>query len=450
MEKQIQQQLYFNHFKQTANLAYPIVIGQLGHIALAVVDNIMIGQLGAYPLAAASLANAIFIQIFIFGLGVSFALSPLVAAVNESGNEKECLSLFHNSFIINLSLGLALFLIMQLAYFLIPYLGQEKEVELLSGPYLQTLALSIIPAMIFQTFRQFSDGLSRTKPAMYILLISVAVNAFLNWLLIYGNWGFPRLELVGAGLATLGTRLFAAIAIYFYMRFSQNYRRFNRVLLKLKYQINHFKDLIHLGIPTGAQYFFEVAAFASVAVIIGWIGAFELAAHQIALNLASITFMFAFGISSAASIRVGAETGKKNGDPKTAGNTALVMAASIMAFFGILFIILRNVLPQLYIDNPAVIEIAAALLVIAAIFQVFDGIQAVAIGILRGLKDVKIPTVFIFTSYWIMSIPVGYILGIEYNLGVEGVWYGFISGLASAAIMLTIRFFYKVKKLPLK
>ena len=197
------------------------------------------------------------------------------------------------------------------------------------------------------------------------------------------------------------------------------------------------------------QAFLEVVAFTSVAFIIGWIGAYELAAHQIALTLAAVTFMFASGLSHAAAIRVGAEHGKgADGDILRAGFSAFVLSAAVMAINGLLFVIFRYPLVSLFVDEIEVQEIAAGLLIIAAFFQIFDGVQAVGVGALRGIQDVKIPTVIVFISYWILSIPVGYLLGITFEIGVDGVWYGFVSGLGSASIMLTYRFWKKSKKNP--
>lgn len=417
---------------------------------MAVVDNLMIGQLGAVHLAASSLANAIFIQFMILGLGLTFALSPLVAAANRHGNEQECSSLLHHSLFINMAAAFILFGFIEIAVVILPHLGQEEQVVSYTIPYLQIIAASMIPIMFFQTYRQFSDGLTYARPAMYIMLIANLVNVFLNWIFIFGNLGFPRLELNGAGIATFGTRTFAGFAMFIYVLKSKRFSQFNPRNFSLNFHKKLVKKILQIGIPTSMQSFLEVVAFTSVAFIIGWIGTYELAAHQIALTMASVTFMFASGISHASAIRVGAEYGKEQaGETWIAGKSAFLLSASIMGVNGILFIVFRYPLVGMFIDNPTVQEIAAGLLIIAALFQVFDGVQAVGVGALRGIQDVKIPTIIVFISYWVLSIPIGYLLGIVLQFGVDGVWYGFVSGLGSAAIMLALRFRKKTKNEPL-
>ncbi len=432
------------HLKRTTQLAIPLVIGQLGHMALGVVDNIMIGQLGPVYLAAASLANAIFVQFMILGLGLTFALSALVAAANQPGNENECSSLLHHSLIINIVASVILLALMEASIGILPFLGQDEQVINLTTPYLRIMAISIIPMLFFQTYRQFSDGLTFVKPAMYFMLLANIVNIFLNWVLIFGNLGFPRLELNGAGISTLGNRIFAAVAMFLYVILHDRFKNFNPRYFKLNYQIDLIKKILKIGIPSSLQAFLEVFAFTGVAFIIGWIGAYELAAHQIALTLAAVTFMFALGISQASAICVGIEFGKgKQGDTRWSGLSAILLSALVMGVNGLIFVIFRDDLVGFFIEDISVREIAARLLIIAAIFQVFDGIQAVGVGALRGIQDVKIPTVIVFIAYWILSIPIGYLLGITWDFGVDGVWYGFVSGLASASFMLSWRFWKK-------
>jgi MATE family, multidrug efflux pump len=434
------------HLKKTTQLAIPLVIGQLGHMAMGVVDNLMIGHLGPVYLAAASISNAIFVQFMILGLGLSFALSALVATADQPGKEDECSSLLHHSLAINMVAAMLLLILMEASLFLLPYLGQEEEVVTLTAPYLGILAVSIIPMLFFQTYRQFSDGLSFAKPAMYIMLVANIVNIFFNWVLIFGNLGFPRLELIGAGISTFSNRVFAAVLMFLYVIFHKRFKKYNPRHFSFKYHKNLVIKILKIGIPSSMQAFLEVFAFTSVAFIVGWIGVNELAAHQIALTLASVTFMFALGISQAAAIRVGGEFGLgEKGDTLKAGFSAIVLSALVMAVNGLIFIVFRMELTSFFIDDFTVRDIAARLLIIAAIFQIFDGIQAVAVGTLRGIQDVKIPTVIVFIAYWVLGIPIGYLLGIEWGIGVDGVWYGFVAGLGSASVMLTWRFWRKAK-----
>ena len=430
-----------SHIRETLKLAYPIVIGQLGHMMLGVVDSLMVGKLGAVPLAAASLVNGLILLIVVLGIGMSVALTPLVAIAKGAGKNDECGIILRQGLLVNLVFSFLLVIVIYFLADLIIYLDQPPEVAKLAKSYLQILSFSIIPFMLFQTYRQFIEGLAFTKPAMFILLSANIINAFGNWLLIYGNWGFPRLELDGAGYSTLLTRIFIALVIFIYVIYSNNFKQFDPSLKFKSINWRVIKKIIDLGIPGGFQMFFEVGGFAFAAVMIGWIGAYELAAHQIAINLASITFMVALGISIAVTIRVGNYFGKKDlVGIKRAGYSALLIVTIIMGSFGIFFIVLRNFLPTLYISNIDVIEIAASLIVIAAIFQVVDGLQVVGIGILRGLTDLKAPMIIAFIAYWVIGLPVAYLLGFTFNFGVQGVWISFIVGLSLAAIFFIRRF----------
>ena len=439
---------YKAHIKKIIPLAMPIVIGHLGIMSMGIVDNIMIGRLGATWLAAASLGNALFSLLMILGLGATFALSPLIAAAFSAGDREECSILLHNGVWLFSAMAILIMFMLWGAEALIPFMGQEEEVALLAASYLHIVSWSMLPLMLFQTYRQFTDGLSHTRPAMYMLLLANGVNILFNWVLIYGHWGFPALELDGAALSTLITRIFLSLSLFIFVGTRRAYRAFRPTHIRLKLHREKIKKLLRLGIPSGFQAFFEIAAFSAMAVIIGWLGAEALAAHQIALSLAAITFMLVLGISSAASIRVGAEFGRPgHGDIRAAGFSSVWLGAGIMAVNGLLFVLFRKELVALFIDDAPVQHIAEQLLIIAAAFQIFDGIQAVAVGILRGIQDVKIPTAITFVAYWIINIPLGYLFGFIFNLGVEGVWYAFVLGLGSAALMLLGRFSHKSRLL---
>ena len=429
------------HIKETLKLAYPVVIGQLGHMMLGVVDSLMVGQLGAVPLAAASLVNGLILLIIVLGIGMSVALTPLVAIAKGSGNHDQCGIILRQGLLVNLVFSILLVLVVYFFADIIYYLNQPYEVAVLAESYLKILSFSIIPFMMFQTYKQFIEGLSFTKPAMIILILANIVNAFGNWILIFGNLGMPKLELDGAGFSTLLTRISIAVAIFIYVKYSKQIKQYDPTLRFRSINWSVIKKILDLGIPGGFQMFFEVGGFAFAAVMIGWIGAKELAAHQIAINLASITFMVGLGISIAATIRVGNYLGKKDLiGIKNAGYSALFIVAIIMGSFGIMFIILRNFLPTLYIEDPVVIEIASSLIIIAALFQVVDGLQVVGIGLLRGLTDLKAPMVIAFIAYWIIGLPVAYLLGFTFEFGVEGVWISFVVGLSIAAIFFIKRF----------
>ena len=436
------------HIKSTFKLAYPVMIGQLGWIMMGVVDSIMVGGLGPIPLAAASVSNGIFFLILIIGIGISYAVTPLTAIAVGAGKNDECAILFKQSIIINFLLGIILLIVTYYLSGIIKFLNQPDEVARQSISYTRILGYSIIPIMVFQTYKQFIEGLSNTRPAMVITIIANLINAAINWILVYGHLGFPKLELNGSGWATFFSRFFMAVVIIWYVINSGNFKQFNVSLVVKEINYKFIKKILALGVPSAFQYFFEVGAFSFAIIMIGWLGTIQLAAHQIAMNLASITYMATLGISSAGAIRVGNAVGKQDvHEVRRAGFTAIMLGALIMAACGIIFVLFRNLLPSLYIHNNSVITIASSLLIIAAMFEIFDGIQAVGIGVLRGLTDVKGPTLIAFFSYWIIALPIGYFFGFILKMQVVGVWVGFLVGLVSSAILLTLRFNKKSKKL---
>lgn len=436
------------HIKNTVQLSYPVIIGQAGLIMMGVVDNLLVGGLGASNLAAASIANSLFILIFILGIGICTAVTPLVAISVGARKEQDCGTIFINGHIVNFVVSFILMLVTYLASDFFSVLNQPVEVVKLATPYTKILSLSMIPVLIFQTNKQFIEGLSVMRPGMVISITANIINGMVGWILIYGKFGMPALGLIGAGIATFSSRLFMALSISFYIFSSSRFKNLN-LSLRIKH-INYsiIKKILSLGIPSATQYFFEVGAFTSAAIMIGWLGTDQLAAHQIAINLASISFMCTLGISTAGSIRVGYGVGKGNiTETRRAGFTAILLGEALMTLFGIIFVLFRNNLPAFYIKDPAVISIASSLLIIAALFQIFDGTQAVGIGILRGLTDVKGPTLITFIAYWVIGLPVGYLLGFHYNLGVQGVWIGLMFGLVTSAILLTLRFNHKSKQI---
>ena len=432
----------------TLTLAYPVIIGQLGLIMMGVVDSIMVGRLGAVPLAAASLGNSLIFLILIIGIGSSIVISPLVAISVGAKKFSECGVYFRQSLLVNIMLSFAMILIIIIGINFISYLNQPSEVAELAIIYIVIVGFSAIPLMIYQTYKQFIEGLSVMKPAMIITLAANLINAFANWILIFGNLGFPKLGLAGAAWATFLSRGFMAILMMLYV---MKNKRFNQYDVTFHFKGINFpviKKILRLGLPSGFQYFFEVGAFSFAVIMIGWIGADELAAHQIAINLASISFMAILGISQAASIRVGNALGEKDiAKIRKVGFTAITLGAVIQSLSGIIFISFNHFLPQLYINDKTVISIASELLIIAALFQISDGTQGVGIGVLRGLTDVKGPTLITFIAYWVISLPVGYLLGFIFNLGVYGVWIGLLIGLTVSAVMLTLRFNYKSKRI---
>lgn len=421
------------HFKKNFILAYPVVIGQIGHIMVAVADTMMVGRVGVIPLAAATFAGSFIHVLLIFGVGVSYSITPLVAATNKE-DKPALFRYLENGFALNLLLGLGLALIGLLVSQFLMQFGQNEQVAHEAKSYLIIVSFSLVPMMIFQTFRQYSEGLSNTFSPMVVSVLANLLNVFLNYLLIYGSWGFPEMGLAGAGYATLLSRVVMALLIFWMIQKSISG-------FKWAFDWAVMKRMLKIGVPSGLQYVFEIAAFAISAIMIGWISPEAQAAHQIAINLAAITYMAAGGLAAAATIRVGNQMGLQNkADLRLAGYTTMISVVMLMTTASLIFIIFRWQLAALYISDGEVQAIAARLLIIAAAFQLSDGMQAVGLGILRGLTDVKVPTLVTFFAYWLVALPVGYWLGFHWELGVDGIWYGLSFGLTVAAIMHFIRF----------
>lgn len=429
-----------DHLLKNLSLSFPIMISQLGHITVGVFDSLMIGKVSVSQLAAVSLATSIFSFILLFCIGLSYGITPLISSSDRE--KKYVSSILYNGMLVNVISSILLVSFVILTKHLLSYLGQDEEVLFHTYSYLDIICISLIPLILFQTFKQFIEGLGFTKPSMYISVISNVINVVLNAVLIFGLFGFPRLEIIGAAYATLISRVIMFLLILIYCL---NDRRFSKYILKTKFlvNLNHIKDIFRIGFASGLQYIFEVGAFSVATVMTGSIGAIHLAAHQIALNLASISYMIASGIGSASMISLSYYDGKRNfEDMRRSGFASFLLVFILMIVSALVFIIFRNYLPVLYVDDSSVINIASTLLIIAGLFQISDGIQAVGLGILRGIRDIKKPTIVTFISYWIISIPLSYFLGIEYGYGVYGIWIGLSVGLTLAAIFHVTRFNY--------
>ena len=439
---------YRYHIRQTIKLAYPVTIGQLGHVMLGVADSVMVGKVGATPLAASSLVNGLVFLVLVFGLGMTLGVTPLVAIARGKEDHTRCGIILRQALLVNGILGVGISVSVYLMADLVFYLNQPAEVAIQAASYAKIISFSLLPFMIFQNYRQFIEGLSFTKPAMYITILANVLNVFGNWVFIYGNLGFQAYGLDGAGYSTFFTRIFMAIVMLVFVLRSKRFKQYDPSFRFRSINRKVIKQLLNIGVPSGFLHFFEFGAFSFSAVMIGWLGKVQLAAHQIALSLASISFMFIMGISAAGTIRVGNALGRDNlRDVRDSGFSAIFFGALIMACFGALFISLRNFLPNLYISDVAVIRVAASLLIVAAFFQISDGVQAVGLGVLRGITDVKIPMIISFIAYWAIGLPVGYFLGFKMKYEAVGVWIGLLCGLTVAATFFFLRFQLKTKKL---
>lgn len=438
--------VYKPYFKSILKLSWPIIIGQLGIVLMGVADTLMIGKIDATNLAAAGLANAIYYLITILGLGTLMAVSPLIAKAKAENNLQECVNYFKAAILVALVLSVFIFFVNMLLSNNLDWFKQDENVKPLANEFLTLLNYSTLPLLLFLAVKQFSDGLSITTPAAVITMVALALNILLNYMFIYGNWGMPALGLKGAGWATIISRTLMFISMLLYVLLHKQYKPY---LLKTAASLkSQFVSILKVGLPSGFQYFFEVGAFATAAIIIGWIGKSEQAAHTLAINLASLTYMVATGISAGTGISVGDAYGRKNKhDMLYAGNSGIILGGVFMGFCALIFTVFNQFIVQISVNDADVQFITAGLLYIAAMFQLSDGIQAVSLGALRGLSDTKVPTIITIIAYWVIGIPLGYYFTFSMNLGLYGIWYGLSIGLTFSAIFLCIRFVKEVKSM---
>ena len=436
------------------------MLGMLGHTFVAFADNVMVGQLGTAELAAVSLGNSFVFIAMSLGIGFSTAITPLVAEADSANNISQGKNAFKHGLILCTFLSVLLFLIILLLKPLMYYMDQPKEVVELAIPYLNYVALSLIPLIIFQALKQFSDGLSNTKYPMYATILANIINIVLNYLLIFGSFGFPKLGIVGAAIGTLFSRIIMVYFLWMIFKSKDKFRPYitNFNFKKIEQKIS--AKLFNLGFPSALQMFFEVGIFTAAIWLSGVLGKNPQAANQIALNLSSMTFMVGIGLSVAAMVRVGNQKGLNDFiSLRRIAFSIFFLTFIIEIIFASFFLIFRDWLPTLYIDgdtlvniddNKEVVLIASKLLLVAAFFQIFDGLQVAILGALRGLQDVKIPAFITFISYWIVGFPISYYLGLYTSLESIGIWIGLFTGLFVASILLYIRFNYLSKKLILQ
>ncbi len=432
---------YKSYYIRNIKLALPIILSQIGQVLVQQVDTMMVGYVGTDELAAAAFANSIFIIGMVIVMGFTFGITPIVGHLVSEHNKTKLSTILTNAIVINTIFTLFIALLLYLVSFLFNNMGQVNVVILLSKPYYYTLVLSLLPLIIFFTHKQFAEGIGDTKNAMYIIIASNVLNIILNYILIFGKYGFPALGLLGAGIATLISRIFMSIGfIIIYIKNNTFNQYFKKIYIHL---INKktIKELFTVGAPISIQMLLEVLAFGLTAIMAGWLGVIPLAAHQIAIGLASISFMIIVGIGSATTIRVSHQLSHKDYKGVMMASVASIhIVLGFMGFSAILFLILRNDLPLLYTNDTNVIILASQLIITAAIFQIFDGLQVVMISILRGFGDVRHAMWYAFIAYIIINIPIGYYLSFVLKYGVVGLWIGIITGLASASMLFYWRF----------
>ncbi len=429
-------------------LAGPVVVSQLGHTFVQTVDSIIIGHYaGTISLAAVSLVHSVFMVVLVLGMGIAYGLTPLIAQEDGKSNYQECAKLLSNSLWINTIAGILLFLVVYYgSMFAMNHVDQDPLVVETAKPYLLLLGISILPLMIFQTFKQFAEGLGFTKQAMTITIWGNVLNLILAVILVKGIFGIPPMGVRGIGIATLIDRVLMMVVMIWYVMKSSNFKQYIQYFSVRFINFQRIINVIKIGVPVAMQYIFEIGAFAVAALMAGKIGAMEQAAHQTAITFVAMTYMMASGIASAATIKVGNSFGNLNYIRiQKFSRVSYHLVILFMLFFAIIFMLFNQYLPYVITSDPAVVPLAAQLLIIAGVFQLFDGTQVVGLGTLRGMGDVKTPTFITFIAYWIVGLPVAYLLGIKLDIGVKGIWYGLTLGLVTSSVLLYFRSQYIIK-----
>jgi multidrug resistance protein, MATE family len=434
--------------RETLVLAYPIVLSQLGHVLVGIVDTAIVGQIGTIEQAAVALANAFHFLILIFGIGISFGVTPLVAAADGAGNTSENTTLLKHTLFVNGLTGILLFLLLFLSSPVLYLLDQPLDVVDIAVPFLNVLMLGMIPLCIFSGLKQFAEGLSFTRVAMFISVGANLLNVLLNYLMVFGHWGFPEMGVKGSCWASFIARAIMAIAMFLYIYYNSNFIKYRKGFRLNAISKNIALKILRIGIPSGLQWFFEIGTFSFAIIMMGWISSQAQAAHQIGISLASFTYMAASGMAGATSVRVGNHFGiKDEKGVRRAAFTGMLIVVLTMCICALFFMLFRNNLAFLFTTDKEVIALASTLIIIAAFFQISDGLQAVALGMLRGIQDVKTPTIITLVAYWGLGLPLCYLFGFTLELGPKGVWYGLASGLTISAVLLLWRFNYISKKI---
>ena len=427
---------------KTWKLSAPIIFGELTQMSLGLIDSAMVGSISYKQLAASALVNSVLVIPFVFGIGLTMSISQKVAGAHGRKDAQQVSHYLYNGFILCAVAAIIICGFVELGKGILFHLDQDPEVANLAVPFLRLIGFSVIPTLMFMAVKQFTDGLEKTKTAMLLSILAMPLNVFLNWLLIFGNWGFPRMELTGAGLGTLITRILILLAMLVVLFTHPLFRRYVAVRKnqwKLKWQ--SIKELLSIGVPSGLQAGIETGAFAVSGIIVGTLGAIQLAAHQIALQCASLTFMVSLGLAQGCSIRISNAFGRKNWrEISDIGKSTFYTGLIYGVICALAFIFLRRPLSEIFNNNTEVIALSSMLMFYAAVFQISDATQAIGVGSLRGISDVKMPTIYMATAYWVFGVPIGCLLTFVFDFGVTGIWIGFILGLSFNSLFLNNRF----------
>lgn len=437
----------FKENRRTLALAAPIVAGHVGQMLMGWADTIMIGRLGVVPLAACAFANTLLMVPFVFGFGVVSSVSVRGALGFGAGDRRASGEAYRAGLLVGGGVGLVVSISLVLFLPLLGIFGQKPEVNAAAGTYFLLLGASVIPALIATASKNFCEALSRPWIPFWILMASVCLNVILNWVLIYGNLGVPALGLEGAGWATLASRGLGGLAMIVYPLVSPRLGSYTRGLWRVGDLAREARALVALGLPVGAMHLAEVSGFALGSLMMGWISIQALAAHQIAITCAATTFMIPLGLSQAVSVRVGQARGRGVvAELKPIVWGGLGLALVLMTGCALVLIFGGTWIARLFTTDANLIPLAVQLLMVAGFFQVFDGLQIVSSGTLRGFEDVRFPMGIGIGAYWCVGLPVSYALAFLGDVGALGVWLGLCLGLAVAAVALIWRVLYRLRR----
>ncbi len=435
------------HVRETLTLAWPVVLTQVGHVLTSLVDIIFLGKLGKEELAAGVLSNSLYILVLVFCIGMSYAVTPLVAEARNEGDDKKMTSLFKSAMFLNFLVAMGCFVLLSLLSPMMQYMKQPIEVVDKAIPFFEILIFSMIPVSFFFTGKQFCEGISNTRLALVISVLGNLVNIGLNYGLIWGKFGLPELGYLGSAWASFISRMAMGLIFIWGLLKSSWVPELRNYFRVVKINTVDLKRLWKIGFNSALQFTFEVAAFAIAGIICGTFSKEHLDGHGIALNLASFTYMFASGISSAATIRSAEYFAAKDWKQlRLAGNTAIMLALGVMGVFGLFFLLLKNSLPLIFTSDVEIVAIASDLLIIAALFQIFDGLQVTMIGVLRGMQDVKYPTYITLIGYWVVAIPLALFLAYYSNMASFGVWIALLVALIFVGLALYLRYSHLMRK----
>ncbi len=435
-----------NELSATVKLALPIALTQLGQVAMMTSDLVLIGHLGDNAIAGAALGQVVLFATFMLGMGIMSAVSPLASQAYGAREPRMVRRALRVGLWAAVLLGVPMTALQYLGEDILRTLGQDDETARLAGLYLIGLGWCLIPGWWFIALRGFMSALNRPEPALWITLVAIPANALLAYALIYGAFGMPRLELLGAGVATTAVNVGMCVAGFLVAYLQRPFRKYHVLGRFWRADWPLLWRLVAVGTPIAGAFMLEYGLFATATILMGWIGTTALAAHQIALQTASILFMVPFGISMAATVRVGHAVGRRDASGiRLAGFTAIGLGAAFMGAMVLVIIAFRHVIPLAFLgtdvaDARETVALAATLLAFGATFFIMDGVQTIAAGALRGLNDTRVPMIFAAFSFWIVGFATSYTLAFPAQLGAIGIWMGFTVGLGVYALLLVWRF----------